>query len=286
VTDGLLWLIGALAALALGLVVGSLVAHLAARLPLDAPILGPPICLRTRCRLPWADVVPIWGYLRRRGRCRLCGEALPRWWPLTEAGMALLALLAYISAGGWNARFGLYVLDLAVLLAVLLMDWRRHEIYTLMLLIGAGAGLLGALVFGEFNWGGILVGGAVGGGIMLAMYGLGQVLGRALYGREGLAWGDVELGAMLGLMTGFPGIVTPLFWGPVVGILLFLRRGLGRYFPFAPGLCLVTMAFLLIHTSDAPLWDTLRLPWAGQILWFIGQIIGKLALDVWRGIFG
>src|SRR5205823_5016294 len=77
VMSAAVWLLGALAALALGVGVGSAVAHGAARLPLDAPLLGPPVCLRTRRRLPWADAVPIWGYLRRRGRCRECGERLP-----------------------------------------------------------------------------------------------------------------------------------------------------------------------------------------------------------------
>ena len=132
--------LGVLGALILGLFGGSAVATVAARLPLGAPVWGPPVCVRRGVRLPWADALPLVGYLRRGGRCRVCGEHLPRWWPLTEAALALGALLAYFAAGGWNAVFALYVADLAVLLLILLMDWRRHEIYTVVLLAGAASG--------------------------------------------------------------------------------------------------------------------------------------------------
>ena len=112
---------------------------------------------------------------------------------------------------------------------------------------------------------------------MLVLYGVGRLLGRLRYGgREALAWGDVELAVMLGLMGGFAGIISTLFWGPIVGVALFIRRGLGTYFPFAPGLCLVMAAYLLTHTSHVPLWDTLRLPLLVNIFMFIGTIIGKL----------
>jgi prepilin signal peptidase PulO-like enzyme (type II secretory pathway) len=258
------------------------VATVAARLPLGAAVTGPPVCVRRGVRLPWSDAVPILGYLRRGGRCRVCGERLPRWWPLTEAGMGLLALLAWVAAGGLNPVFLLLVADLAVLLTILLMDWRRHEIYTVVLLVGAGLGLLGALVPG-FGLSLADIGGGLvfGGGLMLLIYGVGRLLGRLRYGREGLAWGDVELAVMLGMMAGFQGIVATLFWGPVVGVLLFIRRGLGTYFPFAPGLCLVTMVGLLTHNSSEPLWDTLRLPLLVQILSFIGIAIQK----IWNRVF-
>jgi len=190
--------------------------------------------------------------------------------------MGLLAVLAFLSADGWNARFAVYLVDLAVLLAILIMDWRRQEIYTVVLIAGAAAGLLGGLLLAEISLAGAGWGLLVGGGLMLIIYGVGRLLGRLLYGREGLAWGDVELAGMLGLMTGFPGIVTPLFWGPVLGVLLFLRRGLGTYFPFAPGLCLVTMSFVLLHTGNTPLWGILRVPYLDNIIYFMGKVLWDL----------
>jgi leader peptidase (prepilin peptidase) / N-methyltransferase len=272
----MLALLGALLAAVAGAVVGTLVATTAARLAVGAPLGAPPMCLRTRRRLPWADAAPIIGYLRRGGRCRMCGYALPRWAPLTEAGMSLLATVAYFSAGGWNLRFALYVLELAVLLVILIMDWRRHEIYTVVLLAGAAVGLAAGWALPEIGLVGALGGALAGGGLMLIIYGFGRLMGRLRYGREGMAWGDVELAVALGLITGFPGVITPLFWGPIVGVLLFLRRGLGNYFPFAPGLCLVSMFFVLAHTSNDSWWDTLRLPLLGNIIYFTGVAIWKV----------
>lgn len=271
-------ILGVLGALILGLLAGSAVATVAARLPLGARLWGPPLCVRRGVRLPWADALPIVGYLRRGGRCRVCGERLPRWWPLTEATLALGALLAYLAAGGWNVVFALYVADLAVLLLILLMDWRRHEIYTVVLLTGGVLGILGGFVPAlEMPLGTVGLGAAVGGGFMLVLYGVGRLLGRLRYGgREALAWGDVELAVMLGLMGGFAGIISTLFWGPIVGVALFIRRGLGTYFPFAPGLCLVMAVYLLTHTSHASLWDVLHLPLLVSILNLAGSIVGKL----------
>src|SRR5438477_463601 len=87
------------------------------------------------------------------------------------------------------------------------------------LLIGGGvAGALGGgALLPEVGLGGALVGGLVGGLIMLVLWGIGLGLGRVLYGKPGMAFGDVELGALIGLLAGFPGVVTPLFWGPVLG---------------------------------------------------------------------
>ncbi len=266
----------------LGLLVGSLVAGVAAWLPGARAGGLRPRCLLTGRPRTWVEALPLVGYFVQGGRCRHCGLPLPRWVPGVEASMAGLTLVAYLVAGP-TPRFLVYVAEAAVLLLLTVMDWRRHEVYTIVVLAGVVVGLVGGVVLPEIGLSGALVGGFVGGLLMLILYGAGRVLGRALYGKEGLAFGDVELGVVIGLMCGFPAVVPPLFWGPVLGgviavVLLFTgKKGLRDYFPYGPGLCLAALAFVLLHTGHFPVWDTLRLTVLSDMATLLGQIVTKLA---------
>jgi leader peptidase (prepilin peptidase)/N-methyltransferase len=269
----------------LGLLVGGLVAGVAARLPVLEHGGGggiAPRCLLTGRPRTWVEALPVVGYWAQRGRCRHCGLRLPRWMLGLELSVAGVALVAYAVAGP-TPRFLVYVAEGAVLLLLTVMDWRRHEVYTLVVLAGAVIGLIGGAVLPEIGVGGALAGGFAGGLLMLILYVVGRWLGRKLYGKEGLAFGDVELGVVIGLMCGFPAVVPPLFWGPVLGgvialvLLLTGKKGLRDYFPYGPGLCLAALAFVLLHTGQFPVWDALRLTVLSDMASLIGQIVTKLA---------
>jgi prepilin signal peptidase PulO-like enzyme (type II secretory pathway) len=272
-------------AVLLGLLVGGLVAGIAARLPVLEHGGGgslAPRCLLTGRPRTWVEALPLVGYWVQRGRCRHCGLRLPRWPEWVALSVAGVALVAYLVAGP-TPRFLVYLAEGAVLLLLTVMDWRRHEVYTIVILAGVVVALLGALVLPEIGLGGALAGGFTGGLLMLILYWVGRWLGRRLYGKEGLAFGDVELGVVIGLMCGFPAVVPPLFWGPVLGgviaiVLLFTgKKGLRDYFPYGPGLCLAALAFVLLHTGQFPLWDTLRLTVLSDMASLLGQIVTKLA---------
>jgi leader peptidase (prepilin peptidase)/N-methyltransferase len=73
----------------------------------------------------------------------------------------------------------------------------------------------------------------------------------ALVFRGGMGFGDVKMAALIGLVTGFPGVFVALFVGIVLGglvaIFLLLTRMKQRKdpIPFGPFLALATMATLL-----------------------------------------
>jgi prepilin signal peptidase PulO-like enzyme (type II secretory pathway) len=269
----------------LGLLVGGLIAGVAARLPVLDRQRGTgfaPRCLLTGQPRTWVEALPVAGYWVQRGRCRHCGLHLPRWMAGVELSMGAIALVAYAVAGP-TPRFLVYLAEAAVLILLTVMDWRRHEVYTVVVLAGVVVALIGGAVLPEIGLGGALAGGFVGGLLMLLLYGVGRWLGQRLYGKEGLAFGDVELGVVIGLMCGFPAVVPPLFWGPVLGgvialvLLLTGKKGLRDYFPYGPGLCLAALAFVLLHTGTFPVWDTLRLTVLSDMASLIGQIVTKLA---------
>ena len=83
----------------------------------------------------------------------------------------------------------------------------------------------------------------------LATFAAFYVGGRLLYrGKEPLGKGDIELGALMGAMVGFPRVVNALFLGSVVNalfiavLLLAHRRGRRDFVPYGPGLCLGAFA--------------------------------------------
>jgi prepilin signal peptidase PulO-like enzyme (type II secretory pathway) len=274
------WIL-ALPAVVLGVLVGSLVAGAAARLAARRPLWGAPRCLLTGQPLAWPALVPVLGYFAQGGRCRRCGRPLPRWAPAVELAMGAIALLAYAAAGP-TPRFLIYLAEAAVLVTIFVTDWRRHDIYLSVVAVGAGIALIGGAVLPEIGLTGALAGGVAGGLIMFLLWGLGGVLGRLLYGKPGMAFGDVILGALIGLMTGFPGVVAPLFWGPVLGgglavaLLLGRKKGLRDYFPYGPGLCLATLIWVLAHATRVPFWDALSLGVLSTMAALFGQIIEKL----------
>src|ERR1035438_9089291 len=82
--------VAATVAAAAGLVIGSWLSTLIARVPHRQHLLQPPPqCPRCGARLHAADMIPVAGWLRRRGRCRDCGEPFARWYLAAELATAV-----------------------------------------------------------------------------------------------------------------------------------------------------------------------------------------------------
>ena len=165
-----------LGALLLGLVVGSGVAGLRRGCPWGKP--------SWRAPLPAHGTTPdLGGSAAPAGLHRATGVLSPLW-----------VAPAALGAGGrsehgrycppqlWlrrlTPRFLVYVAEGAVLLLILVMDWRHHDVYTLVVGVGAVSALLGGALLPEIGLGGALAGGVGGALVMLVLWGLGWVLGR------------------------------------------------------------------------------------------------------------
>jgi leader peptidase (prepilin peptidase)/N-methyltransferase len=98
------------------------------------------------------------------------------------------------------------------------------------------------------GWYFALLGGLIGYGFFwLAVH-----LGERFLGRGAMGWGDVKLAAFVGLITGFPGIITALvvtiIAGGVISLVLLLTRivNLRSGIPYGPFICLggfITMLY-------------------------------------------
>ena len=239
-----------------GLAVGSFLNLCIDRIPNAQSIVSPPSqCDQCQRRLRPLDLFPLLSYLWLRGRCRYCGSHIPvRAFVVEVAAGVLFGLVAY--RFGMTALTGVIVVYGSLFIAIFVIDL-EHTIIPDKLVFPAAVLAFAAAPFGfvgeERALGDIFIriaaGGALGLSIMLLIY-LGSFL---IYrGDVGFGFGDVKLGALIGLVTGFPEVVIAVYFalisGGVIAVLLLLLKIRGRKeaIPYGPFLTGGTIATLLI----------------------------------------
>jgi len=253
-------IIGLLIALVAGLASGFLVNVLATRLAASRPLLGPLRCTRDSHPLKAWQFLPLAGYVRQGGRCSTCGKALSLSYPLVEVGMAAIFAVLF-AVEGWSLPFVFHAFYAAVLMLVLVIDWKHRDIYLSVIAVGTLVGLLGSLVLPGIGILNALAGAAVAGLFFMLAY----LLAKILFPRveEPLGLGDVYLALMMGTMLGFPNVVGALLIGPLLAgvavlmLLLSRQRKMGDLIPYGVALCIAALLFLVYPT---PLAEALRLP--------------------------
>lgn len=250
----------ALSAVVLGLIVGSFLNVVIARLPammerdwriecarmLHKAELAPPageafnlIVPRSRCPHCGHPVsalqnIPVISYLVLGGRCAACSHAISARYPAVEAVSGLLAGIV-----AWHYGFGLQALGALVLtwalIALSVIDFEHQylpdSITLPFLWLGLGLSLFGLYVPTQAS----VIGAMLGYGVLWAVY----QLFRIVTGKEGMGYGDFKLLAMLGAWLGWQSlpaiILLSSLVGAVVGIALIVFRGQDRNVPIPFG---------------------------------------------------
>ena len=156
---------------------------------------------RSKCEgcgrgLGFLDLLPVLGWLARRGRCPTCGHHVSARYPLTELASAILfTALGWVHGPSWQTL--VIMLMAAILLAAAWMDWENYCITDELLVPCILVGLYLPAFEPSANL--RLWGAAAAGGFML----MGMVIGKIWNKDAPVAWGDVMLmaagGAFLGL---------------------------------------------------------------------------------------
>ncbi|MBI2165520.1 MAG: prepilin peptidase [Chloroflexi bacterium] len=198
-----------------GLAVGSFLNVVIDRLPRGQSIVGVASHCEA-CQRPVAfyDLVPLLSYLWLRGRCRYCQARIPARLPVVEAATgALFGWTAYQHGASLTTVVAL--LGMGFLLVIFFTDLEYRLILNKVVLPGAVL-LLALFPFGPIGreqslWASYLSGVegvALGFGVMLLIY---------VASRGGMGEGDVKLGALIGAVSGFPGVLATLWYAFVVG---------------------------------------------------------------------
>jgi leader peptidase (prepilin peptidase)/N-methyltransferase len=257
----------------LGLLVGAIINLSADQLPRWRRLRRPPFCpYCDQPRPPWAWVSTL-AYLRSKPGCQQCAAPISRRHPLVELGTAILfGFLWYrYGPGGETAYLLPYSVYSAIFVLVLVIDLEHKLILNVVLYPAWGLALLGSLLHPTpYYYRLSLLGGAIGFGILFLIYLAGELFVRVVSKMRGksihavaFGFGDVRLGGFVGLILGFPEVLTAIFLavllGGLAGLLYWFVRAviLRRYslftaIPYGPYLILGAMFVMFSGPQFTP----------------------------------
>lgn len=208
-----------------GLAFGSFLNVCIVRLPRGESLVSPGShCVVCNHPVRTRDNLPVLSWLLLRGRCRDCGARISIRYPLIELAGASLFVLCLLRFGAGIEGIGMAVFCW-LLLGLMLMDAETFLLPDTFTLPGIALGFVYNAATAESVVRGIeqaTLGALAIAGFLWAV----SLLYRAIRRREGMGFGDVKLGAMLGAWLGwqmgavslFAAIVTGAVAGVVIGI--------------------------------------------------------------------
>jgi leader peptidase (prepilin peptidase)/N-methyltransferase len=233
----------------LGLAVGSFLNVCIDRLPQNKSIAFPPShCEACQHKLAAKDLIPVFSYLRLRGRCRYCQASVPRrlFWVELATGV-VFALLAWHY--GLSPALGIMAFYACLFIVIFVIDLEQGLILNKVVYPSMVVALLLALLpqsrltlMIEPGIASAALGGAIGFAIFFLI---------AIVSRGGMGWGDVKLVALIGLATGFPLVFLAIIMGAILGgivavaLVIAKKRKRRQTIPFGPFLTVAAMITLL-----------------------------------------
>lgn len=205
----------------LGAIIGSFLATLVIRWPQGRKVSkGRSACDGCGRVLGMAELLPLLGFLLRRGRCTTCGVAIDRRHPGIELACAGIGLVSFAVAPGGagvaGAAFGWLLVALGMLDAE--HFWLPNPLVAALALVGLAGGVAG---FGP-DLSARVIGGLAGFGVLAAI-----ALGyRLLRGRIGMGGGDPKLLGAIGLTLGWQALPLLLLGAASTGLVAVVVRRL------------------------------------------------------------
>jgi len=198
---------------------------------------------RSQCRscqqtIAWYDLVPFISFFLLRAKCRNCGEKISIQYPLVEGGTGLLFAYLYLMYGlSWSLAF--YLIIFSILLVVFVYDLKTQTVPEIVVWLAVVISLLGGAYFGGFTLLSMIYGGIIGGGFLFLL---------VYFSKERwMGWGDVKIGLILGLLTGYPNAIFALFFAFILGsifglaLMYFQKKTIQTAIPFAPFIIFSTL---------------------------------------------
>ena len=223
----------AAAALAPGLLLGSFLNVVAARVPLRRSVVAPrSACMECGQQIAWYDNLPLLSYALLRGRCRNCQTSIALRYPAVELATGLLFFGCFLRFGV-TAQAAVACFFCAILVAISAIDF-EHRIVPNRIVLPAAAVVLAAqtAISPSPQW----AIGAVGAALFLFV--------ALLVYPKGMGMGDVKFALLLGAMLGWTvpvGLMVGMLSALVPAVVLFARHGAAarkKAIPFAPFLAL------------------------------------------------
>lgn len=215
----------------LGLIIGSFLNVCIYRLPRSQSVLSPPShCPTCMTRIQPQDLIPVFSWMRLRGRCRHCRTLIsPRYAfvELLTSGLFIWSFLLF----GLTAMLVKSLILASFLIVIIFIDMDYQLIFDKVLLLLAGTGLLLNLWTGHVGFWEMLISSLSAGGLFLLI---------AVLTRGGMGGGDIKFAAAVGIWLGAKLTVAALFIAFVLGgaggmmVLALKLKSRKDYIPFGP----------------------------------------------------
>jgi len=225
-----------------GLAIGSFLNVVIYRFSKNQSIVFPPSrCPKCQTKIKFRDNIPLISFIILRGRCRSCREKISWQYPLVELATGLIFVLLH-----WHSGLTLDFLRFAIFAVFLLVIFVYDLKYYLILDRVAVPAMIIAFIlnwlagFGPVN---LILAGLAGSGFFALQYFVSS--GRWVGG------GDIRLGAVMGLMLGWPMLLVALFLaylsGALIGVSLIVlgKKKMSSELPFGAFLAPATLVTLL-----------------------------------------
>jgi leader peptidase (prepilin peptidase)/N-methyltransferase len=253
----------------LGLAIGSFLNVCIDRLPAGRSLAYPPShCDACQHRLSPGDLIPVFSYLRLRGRCRYCRAPIPRRVLLVEVLSGAYFFLAFWRLG-LGAEFAVTAFWGCVFLIIMFIDWEHKLILNkvtypmavaavVILAINSlwpGAGLLSQLrLYPEPSILSGVIGGVAGFIFFFVVF---------FISPRGMGAGDVKMAGLIGLVVGFPLVIVALLIGIFIG-------GLVAFILLLSGL--KTRKDVMPYGTFLAIGPLVTLLWGNDIFsWYLGR---------------
>lgn len=230
----------------LGTIIGSFLNVCIYRIPLKKSIVSPPsACPRCGQRIRWFQNIPLLSYLLLGGQCASCRVRIPLRYPAIEFLTGIL-FAAVLYSFGFSLATIVYWLFISALVVVTFIDLDHRIIPDVISLPGILAGFLLSFLIPWLPWLESLLGIFIGGGILLLIAWMYELLTK----REGMGGGDIKLLAMLGAFLGWKAVLPIVFIASLAGTLvgvpaLMLSKEDGKFaIPFGPFLAFAAIVYL------------------------------------------
>ena len=253
------YLIGALVFL-FGVCIGSFLNAVIYRLEQDKSLSGRSFCPHCKHKLAWTDLFPVFSFLLLGGKCRYCHKKISIQYPLVEVltgalFVVILWSLGGVSFGSWLVSAGIFGFAkliflfyvVSALVVIFVYDLKHYEIPDKVLFPAIGITFLFQAVSSSYLIINYLLAVLIATGFFFAIFWFSK--------GAWMGFGDVKLAVLMGLLLGYPNILSALFMafflGAIIGVILmiFKKKGLKSEIPFGPFLVLGTFLALLYGTQ-------------------------------------
>jgi leader peptidase (prepilin peptidase) / N-methyltransferase len=253
----------------LGLIIGSFLNVVIARLPKEESIVFPRShCPHCHQSLGVFQLIPVVSFLYQKGKCDYCKSPISIQYPLVELITGFVFLMICLKQNQLDLISSFTFAS--ILIAVSVIDF-HHRIIPDELSIG---GALIGIVFSIVNLNGISVFDSIlGAGLGFGFFYLFAWLYETRTGRMGLGGGDIKLMAMIGSFIGPSGVFFTVLFGSILGSLGGIgvaaytnwresKKGISNQLlmstlPFGPYLSFTALLYLFFGDSE---WIKILIP--------------------------